>query len=88
MDNHGRHTSAAVGEYRTIKGRCYYYELTALKFTTAVANCKTKFDGTGRLFEPREKQISDIGKGYIRSIWLFFHFHFDEFDFENRKSNK
>jgi len=68
VDNHGRHTSAAVGEYRTIKGRCYYYELTALKFTTAVANCKTKFDGTGRLFEPREKQISDTVVSQARAI--------------------
>jgi len=40
-------------KYFIIDGLCLYFEGTTMTFETAKANCETKFDGNGRLFEPR-----------------------------------
>ena len=40
--------------YRTIKKDCFYFEKKKPRtFEDAAQNCKTKFGGRGRLFEPR-----------------------------------
>ena len=41
------------GEYLIVDSRCYYFEKNFFTFTEAVTNCKEKFNGKGRLFEPR-----------------------------------
>jgi len=44
------------GKYRTISGKCYYFSKESLSFVNASANCKNKFNGAGRLFEPMSEQ--------------------------------
>merc|ERR550539_798337 len=43
------------GQYLTVKasGECFYIEQQSMSLVEAVALCKTKFQGQGRLFEPR-----------------------------------
>ena len=51
------------GEYHTItvngNGKCYYFQTNGLDYVSAVDNCKTKFYGRGKLFEPRSKKEND-----------------------------
>ena len=47
------------GEYRTVDGKCYYYQKSGMEYEDAVTNCKAKFNGNGRLFEPRGTKDSD-----------------------------
>jgi len=56
------------GEYKTIDGKCYYFHTTKNPFTEAVADCKTKFEGDGRLFEPRTKKISNKVATFARAM--------------------
>jgi len=44
------------GVYQTIIERCYYFERQVFDYVGAVANCKTKFNGLGRLFEPKNNE--------------------------------
>ena len=41
-------------DYKTINGRCFYFEKNKLDFENAKANCKEKLQlyGQGKLFEP------------------------------------
>ena len=49
-----------AGEYKTIHGRCYYFEKKQLRnFVDAAADCQYKFNGNGMLFEPRDNKVSD-----------------------------
>lgn len=52
-------------KYRLIDGICFFYESTRLNYDTAKANCETKFDGNGRLYEPRSldtmKKVRETG---------------------------
>ena len=45
-------------KYHIIDEICLYYEKTKLNYEDAKANCETKFDGNGRLFEPRSVAIN------------------------------
>jgi len=56
------------GEYRTVKGNCYYYQKSSMQYVDAVANCKSKFGGSGRLFEPRSKKDNTDVVGLARAI--------------------
>jgi len=50
-----------AGEYITVLGKCFYFEKKNLmKFADSAANCKYKFNGNGRLFEPKDNLVSDI----------------------------
>ena len=56
-------------EYTTIRGKCYYFEKQHHNFEGAVANCKTKFNNKGRLFEPRTQGGHDTAiASYARNI--------------------
>jgi len=56
------------GEYRTVSGKCYYFQTNPLDFVGAVLNCKSKFNGKGKLFEPRSEQINDHVANTARAI--------------------
>jgi len=48
--------------YRTdkkVSKKCYYFEQRALNFSSAGEVCKGKFNGNGRLFEPRNVETND-----------------------------
>merc|ERR1712184_83301 len=62
---HGRHPQVEHdgGEYRTVSGKCYYFENSNMDFVTAAANCKSKFNGNGRLFEPRDIETHELVAG-------------------------
>merc|ERR1712110_719549 len=77
LDTCGRYGDDSDGDYQTIDGKCYYFEkVNSLDFVGAVANCKTKFNAKGRLFEPRSKgsntnvvgQASDLGLD--KALWI------------------
>ena len=51
---------APNGEYRTILGKCYYFQKSALNFVDAAVNCESKFNGNGRLFEPKTKKSNNV----------------------------
>jgi len=42
--------------YFTIRGKCFYLENTAKTHLQAKTNCRNKFQGQGKLFEPRDSQ--------------------------------
>ena len=44
--------------YHIVDGLCLYYENTRLNFDDAIQNCHTKFQATGRLFEPKTVAIN------------------------------
>jgi len=44
--------------YHIVDGICLYYEKTYKNFADAKANCETKFNGNGRLFEPKSVAIN------------------------------
>ena len=44
--------------YHIVDGVCLYYEKTELNFDDAIQNCRTKFQATGRLFEPKTVAIN------------------------------
>ena len=47
--------------YRTLSRKCFYFETRKKRnFVDAVANCKSKFNTNGRLFEPRNKNSDDL----------------------------
>ena len=49
-----------AGKYTTIKGSCYYFTTKNTRdFMSSASNCKTKFNGNGRLFEPMDNKTSD-----------------------------
>ena len=56
------------GEYRTVEGKCYYYQKSGMEYEDAVTNCKAKFNGNGRLFEPRSKSDNNNVVGLARAI--------------------
>jgi hypothetical protein len=56
------------GEYRTVDGKCFYYQKSDMEYVDAVANCKSKFNGNGRLFEPKSKKINEWVVGLARAI--------------------
>merc|ERR1712110_157944 len=77
LDICGRYGDDSDGDYQTIDGRCYYFEkVNSLDFVGAVASCKTKFDGKGRLFEPRSKGSNTnvvgqaAGLGLDKALWI------------------
>ena len=39
--------------YQMIDGICVFYEKSRLKYEAAKSNCESKFNGNGRLYEPR-----------------------------------
>ena len=45
-------------KYHIVDGVCLYYETTNLNFDRAIQNCRTKFQATGRLFEPKTVAIN------------------------------
>jgi len=45
-------------KYHIVDGVCLYYELTHFNFDGAIQNCHTKFQATGRLFEPKTVAIN------------------------------
>ena len=51
---------APNGEYITILGKCYYFQKSALNFVDAAVNCESKFNGNGRLFEPKTKKSNNV----------------------------
>merc|ERR1712110_851450 len=56
------------GEYRTVEGKCYYYQKSGMEYADAVTNCKAKFNGNGRLFEPRSKSDNNDVVSQARQI--------------------
>merc|ERR1711935_981576 len=56
------------GEYRTVDGKCFYYQKSGMEYADAVTNCKAKFNGNGRLFEPRSKSDNNDVVGLARAI--------------------
>merc|ERR1712110_135722 len=56
------------GEYRTVEGKCYYYQKSGMEYADAVTNCKAKFNGNGRLFEPRSKSDNNNVVSQARQI--------------------
>merc|ERR1712110_1008563 len=55
--------SAPVGEYVSIliegEAKCFYYDQQSRDYENAAANCKSTFNGNGRLFEPKLNAKSD-----------------------------
>jgi len=45
-------------KYHIVDGVCLYYEKTTFNFDNAIQNCRTKFQATGRLFEPKTVAIN------------------------------
>jgi len=58
------------GQYMTVKtsGECLYFEQQSLSLVDAVARCKTKFQGKGRLLEPRTTQSNDNAALIARTL--------------------
>ena len=54
-------------KYLLIDGVCLYFEGSYMTFDAAKANCETKFDGNGRLFEPR---VYIIGFTYLPTSFI------------------
>ena len=65
--------STNTTNYRLINQKCVYYETQGYNYEDAKQNCKTKFDGNGRLFEPttwNENEIAyKIGKQLGNKNW-------------------
>jgi len=57
------------GEYRTIQGKCFFFHTKSKRdFMEASAECKKKFGGNGRLYEPRtEAESTDLASA-ARSV--------------------
>merc|ERR1712110_261544 len=55
--------STPVGEYVSLliegEARCFYYDQQSRDYENAAANCKSTFNGNGRLFEPKLSKDSD-----------------------------
>ena len=55
--------SAPDGEYVTLlingEGKCFYYDQQSRDYENAAANCKSTFNGNGRLFEPKLNKDDD-----------------------------
>ena len=54
---------------RKISKKCYYFETKALNYTAAADNCKGKFNGQGRLFEPRDVNTNDAVVAIAQSFY-------------------
>ena len=62
IGNYGRNCEISCPtsdpKYHIVDGVCLYYESTELNFDDAIQNCHTKFQATGRLFEPKTVAIN------------------------------
>merc|ERR1712110_241474 len=60
-------SSAPVGVYVSIliegEAKCFYFDLQSRDYENAAANCKSTFNGNGRLFEPK------LNKGLDTSVY-------------------
>ena len=61
-------------KYYIVDGVCLYYEPTDLSFDDAIQNCHTKFQATGRLFEPKTVAINrKAHKTGLDNVSGFYH---------------
>ena len=61
-------------KYHIVDGVCLYYELTQFNFDGAIRNCHTKFQATGRLFEPKTVAINrKAHKTGVDNLSGFYH---------------
>ena len=46
--------------YEWIDRNCYFFESANMTYSAATANCNFKFNGAGRLFEPKTARTSTL----------------------------